>query len=193
MDNDIVVFIIVGFFAQIVDGAIGMAYGVTSTSFLLGMGVPAALASATVHTAEVFTTLVSGVSHFKLGNVDKELFKKLLVPGVIGGIAGAYILTSVSSEYIKPVVSVYLVVMGLRIIWKALRKTDEVKQHGNRFIEILALAGGFCDAIGGGGWGPIVTTSLIEKGKTPRFVIGSVNAAEFFVTIVQSITFMFFY
>jgi uncharacterized membrane protein YfcA len=145
------------------------------------------LASASVHTAEVFTTLISGISHFSLGNVDTHLFKRLVIPGVIGGAIGAYLLVNLPTEIIKPIVSVYLLLMGLRILYKAYRNSiaDKIATK----VELLGLAGGIFDAIGGGGWGPIVTTTLIAEGSHPRKVIGSVNASEFFVTVVEAITF----
>ena len=178
----------VGLGAQIVDGALGMAYGVTSTTFLLSTGVPPAAASASVHIAEIFTTGFSGLSHFKLGNVNKALFKRLVIPGVIGGLVGAYILTNVDATIIKPIISVYLLLIGLYIlskIWRTLRvQTDPPK-----YVAPLALTGGFVDAIGGGGWGPVVTTSLIGGGHDPRTTIGSVNAAEFFIAISTGLSF----
>ncbi|MBN1966401.1 MAG: sulfite exporter TauE/SafE family protein [Anaerolineae bacterium] len=180
--------IVVGFIAQMVDGAMGMAYGVTSNSFLLSLGVSPALASASVHAAEVFTTGVSGISHWRLGNVNRDLFQRLLIPGVIGGVIGAYLLTEVPSDIIKPLVSLYLLLMGARIIYKALRK-DEGSERTPPLIP-LGFVGGLLDAIGGGGWGPVVTTTLVANGHTPRFAIGSVNLAEFFVTLAESITFV---
>ena len=187
MDLNIVVFIIVGFIAQIIDGALGMAYGVSSNSFLLSIGIPPAAASASVHTAEVFTTFVSGVSHWKFGNVDKKLFKKLLIPGIIGGVLGAYVLTSIPGKTIKPFIGAYLLIMGLMILRKAFKKIKE-KRVETKLIP-LATAGGFFDAIGGGGWGPIVTSTLMARGHNPRFTIGSVNLSEFFVTIAEAATF----
>lgn len=187
MELNIVVFIIVGFIAQLIDGALGMAYGVSSTSFLLSIGVPPAAASASVHTAEVFTTFVSGVSHLKFGNVDKQLFRKLLIPGIIGGVIGAYVLTAVPGNRIKPFVGIYLLIMGLMILRKAFKVIKE-KRVETKLLP-LATAGGFFDAIGGGGWGPIVTSTLMARGHSPRFSIGSVNLAEFFVTIAEAATF----
>ncbi len=184
----IVVFIIVGFVAQMIDGALGMAYGVSSTTFLLSLGVSPALASASVHTAEVATTAISGLSHLRLGNVDRALFSRLLIPGVIGGVIGAYILTSIPGDVIKPVVSVYLLLMGLVILRKSLAPPPEDAPPRKHLVP-LGLVGGFFDAIGGGGWGPIVTSTLVAAGNNPRFAIGSVNIAEFFVTICESITF----
>ena len=185
---NIVVFIIVGFVAQMIDGALGMAYGVSSTTFLLSLGVSPALASASVHTAEVATTAISGLSHLRLGNVDRELFSRLLIPGVIGGVVGAYILTSVPGDVIKPIISMYLLLMGLVILRKSFVPPRE-DVPPRRHLAPLGLIGGFFDAIGGGGWGPIVTSTLVATGNHPRFAIGSVNIAEFFVTVCESVTF----
>lgn len=189
-DTPLFVFIIIGFLAQMIDGSLGMAYGVSSTTFLLGVGVPPALASASVHLAEVFTTTASGFSHWKLGNIDKEIVKKLLIPGVLGGITGAYILTSLPTQIIKPLVSAYLLVMGLVILRKIFKKqTVENTPAVAHNLVPLGLIGGLFDAIGGGGWGPIVTTTLVAKGQKPRFTIGSVNLTEFAVTLAESVTF----
>ncbi|OGI01394.1 MAG: hypothetical protein A2Y25_02755 [Candidatus Melainabacteria bacterium GWF2_37_15] len=187
MDFTILGFIIVGFVAQLLDGCLGMAYGVISTTFLTGIGIPAAAASASVHTSEIFTTAVSGFSHFKFENIDKELVKKLLIPGVIGGIIGAYILTAVPGDKIKPFVTVYLLIMGIVIVAKAFK--NQVPKEVKTKIVPLGFIGGFFDAIGGGGWGPIVTSTLVARGNCPRYTIGSVNFSEFFVTVAQSVTF----
>jgi len=187
MDQNLIIFVIVGFAAQIIDGALGMAYGVSSTTFLLTVGISPAAASASVHTAEIFASGVSGISHLRFGNVDRELFKRLLIPGIIGGIAGAYILTTLPSERIKPFVALYLLVMGVIIVRKAMKKIEEKKSRTN--LIPLGLVGGFFDAIGGGGWGPIVTSTLVARGEKPRFAIGSVNLAEFFVTVAEAATF----
>lgn len=187
-DLSMIVYIIVGFIAQMIDGSLGMAYGVSSTSFLLSLGIPPVTASASVHTSEIFTTAVSGLSHLRFGNVDKELFRKLLIPGVVGGILGAYILTAIPGETIKPFIAFYLLIMGLVILWKAFRKVKEKKVKTKLFP--LGISGGFFDAIGGGGWGPIVTSTLVARGNNPRFSIGSVNLAEFFVTVAEVATFL---
>ena len=185
-------YVLVGFMGQTIDGALGMAYGVSCTSFLLSIGVPAALASASVHTAEVVTSFVSGISHFKMGNVDKKLFTHLLIPGILGGIIGAYTLSNFSSRFLKPYISAYLLIMGLRIIYKSLKESDiKVKELGKK-IYLLGFVGGLMDALGGGGWGPIVTTTLVARGNSARKSIGSVNVAEFFVTLAQVTTFTFF-
>jgi uncharacterized membrane protein YfcA len=189
MNQHIFLFIVVGFMAQMIDGALGMAYGVSSTTFLLSLGLPPAAASASVHTAEVFTTLASGLSHLKLGNVDKTMFKKLVIPGVLGGITGAYILTSVPGEVIKPLVSAYLLIMGLIILYKVLFTKARERNVQTHLIP-LATVGGFFDAIGGGGWGPIVTSTIVARGHSPRLTVGSVNLAEFFVTFAEAVTFL---
>ena len=166
-----------------------MAYGVSSNTFLLTTGLPASIASASVHTAEVFTTLVSGISHIKLKNIDKGLFLRLAIPGAVGGAIGAYLLSADTfGKALKPFICVYLILMGLYIIFRAFKKRA---QHIINKIQstILGIVGGFFDAIGGGGWGPIVTTTLMSSGMEPRYVIGTVNSAEFFVTLIQSITF----
>jgi uncharacterized membrane protein YfcA len=178
----------VGLFAQVVDGALGMAYGVTSTSFLLSIGVAPAAASASVHIAEVFTTGFSGLSHWKLGNVNKALFKRLVIPGVIGAVVGAYILTSLDGKVLRPWISSYLLIMGLYILLKAFRPIV-IATDPPTYVAPLALTGGFVDAVGGGGWGPVVTTSLLGSGQEPRRTIGSVNAAEFFLAIASGLSF----
>ncbi len=188
MDERILIFIAVGFAAQMIDGALGMAYGVTSTSFLLSIGISPVAASASVHIAEVFTTGVSGLSHLKLGNIDRALFRRLLVPGVIGGIIGAYVLTQLPGRTVKPFIAAYLLTMGLRILWKAARRTPNLVVRTRHTS--LALVGGLCDAIGGGGWGPIVTSTLVANGNDPRRSIGTVNLTEFFVTLAEAIAFI---
>jgi uncharacterized protein len=181
MWNDVLLYVAVGFAAQMVDGAIGMAYGVTATSVLMSAGVPPATASACVHAAESFTTGASGLAHWRLGNVDRKLMLSLALPGVIGGVLGATVLLNVPGEKIRPVVAVYLMAVGGVVLWRALRATVPKSVRG-RSVVPLGFFGGFLDAIGGGGWGAIVTSSLIGNGAQPRTTIGSVNAAEFFVT-----------
>lgn len=179
-------FLLAGFLAQIVDGALGMAYGVTSNSVLLGFGLSPRLASAAVHTSEVFTTGVSGLSHIKFGNFNKALFIKLIIPGVLSAAVEAYLLGSViDGEFIKPYVSFYLLILGAIIIFKSFKKKVDTKNN-LRNAPIYALFGGFLDAIGGGGWGPIVTSNLIKEGHTPSVVIGTVNTAEFFITFISA-------
>lgn len=179
-------FVLAGFLAQLIDGALGMAYGVTSNSILLSVGLSPKVASAAVHTAEIFTTGVSGLAHMRIGNFDKWLFIKLLLPGVIGAVAGAFLLGYwIDGGIIKPYVSFYLMILGVIILYKAFTKkkkqTASLKNAG-----WLALFGGALDAIGGGGWGPIVSSNLIRKGNTPNIVIGTVNTVEFFVTFFSA-------
>lgn len=180
----------VGLFAQIIDGALGMAYGITATTFLLSTGVPPAAASASVHVAEIFTTGFSGLSHWRFGNVDKALFRRLLIPGVIGVVLGAYVITSVDGKAIKPWISAYLIFMGLYVLSKAFRRIKRRKEPP-KHVAALALTGGFVDSVGGGGWGPVVTTSLIGTGQDPRTTIGSVNAAEFILSLAGGLSFAF--
>lgn len=187
MDYYFLAYVGVGLIAQLIDGALGMAYGVSSTSFLLAFGVVPAVASASVHTAEMFTTLVSGVAHWRFGNVDWALVKKLTIPGVLGGILGAYMLSSVPTDTIKPFVSGYLLIMGILILLRAFKNFKERELRGG--LIPLGAVGGFLDAIGGGGWGPVVTTTLVASGNNPRFAIGSVNFAEFFITVAISAMF----
>lgn len=178
----------VGFFAQAVDGALGMAGGVTATSFLLSMGAGPAAASASVHIAKIFTAGFSGVAHAKFGNVDRQLFLCLLLPGIVGGIVGAFAVTQIDGATIKPYVSAYLLLMGIYILAKAFRYIR--LQHGKpKHVGKLALLGGFVDTAGGGGWGPVVTTTLLGTGHDPRTTIGSVNFAEFFVALTSAATF----
>jgi uncharacterized protein len=182
-------FILAGFVAQMIDGALGMAYGVTATTFLLSFGIPPAASSASVHASEIFTSGVSGLMHLRFGNVNTKLFRSLIIPGVIGAILGAYILSSFEkyNDIIKPIVSTYTLILGGIIIWKALRNGRRGKKI--RKIFPLALTGGFLDSIGGGGWGPIVSSTLIAGGRNARYTIGSVNLAEFFVSLASSVTF----
>ena len=181
-------YVLAGFVAQMIDGALGMAYGVTATSILIGAGVPPAAASATVHAAECVTTGASALSHHAFGNVSKTLFKRLLIPGVVGAAIGAYILSALPGDKLKPYIAGYLLVMGGVIIFKAFRKlgNNEVTTH----LAPLAFFGAMVDAIGGGGWGPIVASNLIARGNAMRETIGSVNAVEFFVTLSSSIVFV---
>lgn len=185
-------FLLVGFVAQSIDGALGMAYGVSSNSILLGIGIPPAVASAWVHFAQVFTSLASGISHWKMGNVDWNLAKKLLIPGVLGSIAGAYLLSNIDGELVKPVIALYLFVMGIVILRKVFKKKKANFNPNSRSLPLLATTGGFADAIGGGGWGPIVNSTLLSKGKIPRYAIGTGNFVEFFVSLASASTFLFF-
>lgn len=181
-------YILIGFIAQIVDGALGMAYGLTASSFLMGLGVPPATASATVHAAEVFTTGFSGISHHYFGNVDKKLFWRLVVPGVIGAAIGAYVLASLPGDTLTPYVSVYLLVIGVVILVKAFREFPPIVV--TEYLTPLGFIGAFVDAIGGGGWGPVVASTLLARGSHVRMTVGTVNAVEFFVTLTASIVFI---
>jgi uncharacterized protein len=191
INRDFFIFLGIGVAAQLVDGMLGMGYGATSTSFLLTMGVPPAISSSSVHLSEMFTTGASAISHHRFGNINKKLFKLLLLPGVIGSVLGAYLLSDViDGDAIKPIIAVYMIILGAVIIRKAL-KTNIVKQKTKR-LGALAVFGGFMDAVGGGGWGPIVTSTLLGRGRDPRYTIGSVNAAEFAVAFSSGITFLLF-
>ncbi len=191
MDYHLFIYIVVGIVAQLIDGCLGMDYGVSSNSFLLSVGVAPAAASASVHTAEVFTTAISGISHWKFGNLDKDLVRRLIIPGVLGGAVGAYVLTNLPGGIIKPYISLYLLLMGVRILLKAFKGSKSVTALPSKMhLILLGLVGGACDAIGGGGWGPIVTTTLVSRGNSVRKTIGSVNFSEFFVTLAEVITFI---
>jgi uncharacterized membrane protein YfcA len=186
---EVLVFIAVGFAAQMIDGAIGMAYGLISTTILLSLGISAPVASSSVHAAEVFTTAASGAAHWRFGNIDFALIRRLAPAGILGGVIGAYVLTAVPAETIRPFVSGYLLIMGGVILWRALTKRGERRVPPNR-VGILGFFGGFLDAAGGGGWGPIVTTTLVGQGTLTRIAIGSTSLAEFFVTTAISVTFV---
>jgi len=179
--SDFLIFAAVGFFAQLIDGALGMGYGVISSTVLLASGVPPAHTSASVHAAKLFTTAASGTSHMLHGNVDRRILVILCITGSLGGVIGALVLVNVAAAAIRPFVFCYLGVMGLVIIWRGLMFPANKTVPG-KFIAPLGAAGGFLDAIGGGGWGPVVTSSLIGAGAPPRYVVGTVNAAEFVVT-----------
>lgn len=187
--QEFILFTTLGFAAEMIDGTMGMAYGVSSNTFLRSVGVNSAISSACVHIAELFTTFVSGISHLTLKNVSKNLFFKLLVPGIIGGIIGAYLLVSFESKILDILIDVYLIVMGLVIFSKIFRKIGPPKEYGDS-ARYLGFAGGFTDALGGGGWGPIVTSTLLASGHDTRKTIGTVNTVEFFVTIAETTTFV---
>lgn len=189
MTSDFWLFVAVGFAAQIVDGALGMAYGVICTTVLLSFGVSPANASAAVHAAKVFTGAASGVSHILYKNIDWRMLGLLSAGGVIGGVAGAYLLTSVPGNAVKPYVVGWLFLMGLLILYRAWRQTRP-KVFSWRTPFPLGLVGGFFDAIGGGGWGPVVTSSLLGAGADPRKAIGTTNAAEMFMAIATSAAFL---
>lgn len=190
-DTEFYLFCLAGFIAQLIDGALGMAYGVSCTTFLLQLGVPPVIASASVHTAEVFTTGVSGLSHLYMKNVDKRLFVRLAIPGIIGAMLGAFLLAKVlDGNAIKPFIAGYLMVLGILILVKSIKQPlfkDEIKN-----VSPLGFFGGMFDSIGGGGWGPIVTSNIIHSGRTPLITIGTVNTAEFFVAFFSTGVFLFF-
>lgn len=194
MWGDVALFAAVGFAAQVIDGALGMAYGVTATSVLLSLGTAPSVASASVHAAEVFTAGASGLAHWRLGNTDRSLVRRLAAAGVLGGAAGAYLLTTIPGSVIRPLVNGYLLLLGILILWRASRLRQEkaalTTSAETSHLLPLGLAGGFLDAIGGGGWGSIVTSTLVGRGVTPRIAIGSANLAEFFVTSVVTATFV---
>lgn len=183
-------FIAIGFTAQMIDGALGMAFGVTTQTLLVSaMGVPPAIASASVHLVELFTTGASGLSHAWHRNVDWGLFWRLVPFGVIGGVTGAYVLSNVDASAARPFVMLYLTVLGFYLLWQAIRMKKPRFEHP-RYTSPLALVGGFLDAAGGGGWGPVVTSNLLIQGADPRKVIGTVNTAEFLLTLSISLTFL---
>ena len=182
-------FIAVGFAAQLVDGALGMAFGVISNTLLVGvMGVPPALASQRVHLVECFTTATSGISHLIHRNIDGRLFARLVIPGMIGGFTGAYVLSNLDAGFVKPFVLLYLTTIGLYLLWRGLMYPPKLKKA--KYVAPLGLVGGFLDAAGGGGWGPVVTSNLLIQGAEPRKVIGTVNSAEFFLTMTISAAFI---
>jgi uncharacterized protein len=182
-------FVAVGFAAQMVDGALGMAFGVINSTLLVSvMGVPPAHASAMVHTVETFTTAASGASHVWHRNVNWRLFGRLVIPGVIGGVLGAYVLSSIDASQARPFVMTYLACIGIYLLYRAWR--GKVEPREPKIIEPLGLAGGFLDAAGGGGWGPVVTSNLLVQGAAPRTTIGTVNTSEFFLTATVSATFI---
>ena len=188
MHEDFWIILLIGFGAQMVDGALGMAYGLTASSFLLAAGVPPAPVSATVHLAETVTTGVSALSHQRFGNVDGALFKKLVIPGVLGAILGAYVLVSIPGEALKPWIAGYILVMGLVVLAKAFTQLPPVKVASH--VAPLGFIGALLDALGGGGWGPIVGSTLLARGNEARFTVGTVNAVEFFVTLASSAVFL---
>jgi uncharacterized membrane protein YfcA len=187
--SELLPFIAVGFAAQLVDGALGMAFGVISSTLLIGvLGVSPAIASTGVHVVESFTTGASGISHALHRNVNWRLFLRLLVPGVIGGVLGAYVLTSLDDSITRPIVMIYLTAIGLYLLYRAFGYPLHPREP--KIVEPLGFAGGFLDAAGGGGWGPVVTSNLLIQGSPPRQTIGTVSATEFFLTVAISATFL---
>lgn len=195
VDSHFYYFLGAGFVFAMIDGAIGMSYGVTSTTFAISMGIPPASASTAVHLSEVLSNGIAGYMHKKMGNVNKHLLKKLLLPGIIGAVAGAFLLSSLEhySHYTKPVVSLYTFILGIMILSKAFnanRKKSERKKRKIKRIGLLGFGGGFVDAVGGGGWGSIVLSSLIAGGRNPRFSLGTVKYSRFFIALLSSLTFV---
>lgn len=183
-------FIAIGFAAQLIDGALGMAFGLINSTLLISvMGLPPRVASASVHAVETFTTAASGISHVLHRNVNWRLFARLVIPGMIGGVLGAYVLSSIDASVARPFVMAYLSAIGLYLLFRAWR--GRVEPRTPKVIEPLGLVGGFLDAAGGGGWGPVVTSNLLVQGASPRETIGTVNTAEFFLTATISATFIF--
>ncbi|WP_207422356.1 sulfite exporter TauE/SafE family protein [Desertivirga brevis] len=193
-------FLIAGFIFAMIDGAIGMSYGVTSTAFSISMGIPPASASTAVHLSEILSNGIAGVMHYRMGNVNKKLFWLLVIPGIIGSVTGAYILSSLEyySKYTKPVVSFYTLILGIVILRKAYAMLKKKSSSANnsskggkiKNIRALGLFGGFVDAVGGGGWGSIVLSTLIAGGRHARFSLGAVKASRFFVAFMSSLTFI---
>ncbi|GIU66738.1 sulfite exporter TauE/SafE family protein [Candidatus Phycosocius spiralis] len=184
-------FVAVGFVAQLVDGALGMAFGVITSTLLVSiLGMPPARASSMVHIVEIFTTAASAISHTLHKNVNWHLFALLVIPGMIGGISGAYILSNIHAETSRPIVMTYLACIGVYLLWRGWRMSKQQIHRTAKFAAPLGLVGGFLDAVGGGGWGPVVTSNLLVQGSEPRITIGTVNTAEFFLTVVISATFI---
>jgi uncharacterized membrane protein YfcA len=188
--------VLVGFLAEIVAGSMGMGYGVICTTILLILNIPPPIISASIHSAESFTTAAGSISHYKFGNVNKRLTKLLAVPAIIGAVIGALLLTYVGERYAKmtkPVIAAYTMYLGIRILQNAFTKKNG--NNGTRKkrtnITVLGLVGGFIDSFGGGGWGPLVTGTFIKNGHTPRYVIGSSTVAKFILTFASAVTFIF--
>lgn len=185
---DLLSSVAIGFCAQLVDGALGMAYGITASSLLLGVGVPPAVTSATVHAAECFTTGASAASHHAFGNIDRVLFRRLLLPGVVGAGIGAYVLASLPGERMAPWIAGYLLLMGVWILIRAFR--EDRPRNVASYLRPLGFFGALVDALGGGGWGPVVASNLLARGNDLRLTVGTVNAVEFFVTLTASAVFL---
>ncbi len=188
MELTFAVALVTGFVAESIDGALGMAYGLISSTVMLAFGYPPAVVSASVHMAEIVTSAASGLSHWRFGNVRRSMVKGLLLPGVAGGVGGAYLLVAIPTAYLRPLVALYILVMGLLIVGRAARKAAPRERRSD--LPILGLVGGFCDAMGGGGWGQVVTSTLIARGSPPRYTVGSVTFTEFFVAFAESVTFL---
>jgi uncharacterized membrane protein YfcA len=193
IDKQFLLFVLSGFLAQMADGMLSLGYGAINSMILLGLGMPPAAVSGSIHTAEIFSTGMSGYSHYRFGNVNRKMFAVMLVPGVLGAIAGAVLLVWLGQHYasaVKPLLAIYCAILGARILLRAFQQKQ--KKRKVKRIGWLAGAGGFLDSFGGGGWGPLVTSTLISKGRTPRYVIGSVSLVEFFVTLASAFSFFIF-
>lgn len=186
--TDLAPFIVVGFAAQLVDSALGMTFGLVGNALLLLLGLPPASASAAVQTAKSFTGGVSGISHAIQRNVDWRLFRRLVVPGVIGGLLGVWILTGIANGFVRPLILVYLGAVGLYLMWRGARRPQTYRNI--KLVEALGLVGGVVDGAGGGGWGPLVCANLLVQGAEPRVVIGTANASKFFVGVTISAAFI---
>ncbi|CAM3430500.1 sulfite exporter TauE/SafE family protein [Marinicrinis lubricantis] len=194
----LIIFSIIGFFAQLIDGSLGMAYGATSSSLLLMFGVAPAVASASIHIAEIATTAASGVSHLYFKNVDRSILLRLTIPGAVSAFIGAAFLSHLPGEVIRPFISIFLLLLGVYIVYRFMfreRKLSSKQPAGvsSRFLTPLGFIGGFFDAVGGGGWGPITTPMLLaKKGMTPRRVIGTVDTSEFVIAVSATLGFILF-
>lgn len=190
LDSNFPVMLLAGFVAQLVDGALGMGYGVTSATVLMSAGVSPAAISGSIHTAETFASGVSGYSHYKFGNVNMKLFKALVIPGVLGAVAGAILLTQLGDKYgnyVRPFIAIYTLFLGIKFIVNAFKEIKPQKKF--KRYSALAAVGGFFDSFGGGGWGPIVTSTLINRGRNHKYAVGTVSLTEFFVTVSSAFTF----
>lgn len=189
--------LLTGFLAEIVAGSMGMGYGVMCTTILLILNIPPPIISASIHSAESFTSAAGTISHYKLGNINKRLTKLLAIPAIFGAILGALALTYLGERYAKitkPFIAAYTIYLGVRILQNAFKKKEKPGASGKKKktnITVLGFVGGFIDSFGGGGWGPLVTGTFIKNGRTPRYVIGSSTAAKFILTFVSAVTFIF--
>jgi uncharacterized membrane protein YfcA len=187
IDNQFLLFVLIGFAAQLVDGALGMAYGLISSSFLLASGLPPATTAATVMFSGAFTSGTSAISHHRFGNIHSPLFKQLVIPGVLGAAVGAYLVTQLNGDVIRPYITAYLISMGLYVVIKSFREINPI--HVHKRVGPLGFIGALITAMAGGGWGPIVTSTLLARGNHTRYTIGTVNTVEFFVTLTASVVF----
>jgi len=186
--------LLVGFSAEVVAGSMGMGYGVICTTILLVLNVPPPVISASIHSAESFTSAAGSISHWQLGNINKKLVKSLAIPAIVGAVIGALLLTYVGERYAKmtkPFIAFYTMYLGIRIIQNAFNSKDNSFKKKKVNITFLGLIGGFIDSFGGGGWGPLVTGTFIKNGHTPRYVIGSSTFAKCILTVASAITFIF--